>query len=119
MSPRFAFQRLEVYGVAKAIAQLTIDNRRLWAELPGAVGERLSHAMVALMAEIAAGAAQTARNEQRRCYQAARASANEAMSCIELAQLHGVVPAALGEALGTQLARIDQMLAGMVRRRAA
>ena len=44
MSPRFAFQRLEVYGVAKAIAQLTIDNRRRWAELPGELAERLSHA---------------------------------------------------------------------------
>src|SRR6185503_19706743 len=54
---RFAFQRLEVYGVAKAIAQLTIDNRRRWAELPGGVAERLSRATLALVAEIAAGAA--------------------------------------------------------------
>jgi len=119
MSPRFAFQRLEVYGVAKAIAQLTIDNRRRWAELPGELAERLSRATLALVAEIAAGAAQQARGEQRRHYQAARASANEAMSCVEVAQLHGVVPAELGEQLATQLARVDSMLVGMVRRRSA
>ena len=117
MSPRFAFQRLEVYGVAKAIAQLTIENRRRWAELPGGVAERLSRATLALVAEIAAGAAQASRAEQRRHYQMARGSANEAMSCVEVAQLHGVVPEQLKEALATQLARVDAMLTGMVRRR--
>ena len=39
MAQRFAFQRLEVYQVGKAVAQLTIENRRLWADLPGAVGD--------------------------------------------------------------------------------
>ena len=117
MSPRFAFQRLEVYGVAKAVAQLTIDNRRRWADLPGELAERLSRATLAVVAEIAAGAAQLARAEQRRHYQAARASANEAMSCVEVAQLHGVVPGELKDQLATQLARIDAMLMGMVRRR--
>jgi four helix bundle protein len=117
MSPRFAFQRLEVYGVAKAIAQLTIDNRRRWADLPGDLAERLSRATLALVAEIAAGAAQVSRAEQRRHYQTARGSANEAMSCVEVAQLHGVVPDELKQALSTQLARVDTMLTGMVRRR--
>ena len=117
MSPKFAFQRLEVYGVAKAVAQLTIDKRRRWADLPGELAERLSRATLALVAEIAAGAAQLSRAEQRRHYQAARASANEAMSCVEVAQLHGVVPAELKDQLATQLARIDAMLMGMVRRR--
>jgi four helix bundle protein len=119
MSPKFAFQRLEVYGVAKAVAQLTIDNRRRWADLPGELAERLSRATLAVVAEIAAGAAQLARGEQRRHYQAARGSANEAMSCVEVAQLHGVVPAELGAQLATQLARVDAMLTGMVRRRIA
>src|SRR4051794_12844809 len=119
MSPRFAFQRLEVYGVAKAIAQLTIDNRRRWADVPGGLAERLSGATLALVAEIAAGAAQTSRAEQRRRYQMARGSANEAMSCVEVAQLHGVVPDALQLALTTQLARVDTMLSGMVRRRSS
>ena len=114
---RFAFQRLEVYGVAKAVAQLTIDNRRRWADLPGELAERLSRATLAVVAEIAAGAAHTSRAEQRRHYQLARGSANEAMSCVEVAQLHGVVPEALGDALATQLARVDAMLTGMVRRR--
>lgn len=119
MAQRFAFQRLEVYQVGKAVAQLTIDHRRLWADLPGEVADRLSRAMVNLVAEIAAGAAQSGRGDQRRHYQAARASANEAASCIEVAQLHGVVPPELSDALETQLARIDSMLAGMVRRRTA
>ena len=117
MSPRFAFQRLEVYGVAKAIAQLTIENRRRWADLPGELSERLSRATLAVVAEIAAGSAQSSRPEQRRHFQAARASANEVMSCVEVAQLHGVVPAELRATLATQLARVDTMLAGMVRRR--
>jgi four helix bundle protein len=117
MSPRFAFQRLEVYGVAKAVAQLTIDNRRRWADLPGELAERLSRATLAVVAEIAAGAAQQSRGEQRRHYQAARASANEAMSCVEVAQLHGVVPGELREQLAGQLARVDGMLTGMVKRR--
>ncbi len=117
MSPKFAFQRLEVYGVAKAVAQLTIDHRRRWADLPGALAERLSRATLALVAEIAAGAAQASRPEQRRHYQAARSSANEAMSCVEVAQLHGVVPPELSAVLATQLARVDLMLTGMVRRR--
>ena len=117
MSPKFAFQRLEVYGVAKAVAQLTIDNRRRWAELPGELADRLARATLSVVAEIAAGAAMLGRSEQRRHYQAARASANEAMSCVEVAQLHGVVPAELGEQLATQLARVDSMLVGMVRRR--
>ncbi|HWE27329.1 MAG TPA: four helix bundle protein [Polyangia bacterium] len=114
---RFAFQRLEVYGVAKAVAQLTIDNRRRWADLPGELADRLSRATLAVVAEIAAGAAQLSRAEQRRHYQAARGSANEAMSCVEVAQLHGVVPDDLQHALATQLARVDGMLTGMVRRR--
>jgi four helix bundle protein len=117
MSPRFAFQRLEVYGVAKAITQLTIDNRRRWAELPGQLAERLSRATLAVVAEVAAGAAQASRVEQRRHYQSARGSANEAMSCVEVAQLHGVVPQELAATLATQLARVDTMLTGMVRRR--
>src|SRR5262245_42013749 len=119
MAPRFAFQRLEVYGVAKAITQLTIDNRRRWADLPGALAERLSRATLALVAEIAAGSAQSSRAEQRRHYQAARASANEAMSCVEVAALHGAVPEPLQKTLATQLERVDQMLAGMVRRRSS
>ena len=117
MSPRFAFQRLEVYGVAKAIAQLTIDNRRRWADLPGDLADRLSRATLAMVAEIAAGSAHVARAEQRRHYQAARGSANEAMGCVEVAQLHGVVPEELKRTLATQLARVDTMLSGMVRRR--
>ncbi len=117
MSPRFAFQRLEVYGVAKAIAQLTIDNRRRWADLPGDLAERLSRATLAMVAEIAAGSAQQSRVEQRRHYQTARGSANEAMSCVEVAQLHGVVPEELKQTLASQLARVDAMLTGMVRRR--
>ena len=116
---KFAFQRLEVYGVAKAIAQLTIDNRRRWADLPGELADRLSRAALALVAEIAAGSAQTSRAEQRRHYQAARGSANEVMSCVEVAQLHGAVPEELRETLATQLARVDTMLAGMVRRRSS
>lgn len=116
---RFAFQRLEVYGVAKAIAQLTIDNRRRWTDLPGELSDRLSRAALALVAEIAAGSAHTSRAEQRRHYQTARASASELMSCVEVAQLHGAVPAGLREALGTQLARVDAMLTGMVRRRSS
>lgn len=116
-APRFAFHRLEVYGVAKAVAQLMIEHRRRWADLPGELADRLSRATLALVAEIAAGAAQSARAEQRRNFQAARASANELMSCIEVAQLHGVVPAELQGTLAAQLARIDQMLMGMVRRR--
>ena len=117
MAARFAFQRLEVYGVAKAIAQLTIENRRRWADLPGDLADRLSRATLAVVAEIAAGAAQLSRAEQRRHYQIARGSANEAMSCVEVAQLHGVVPEPLQQALTTQLARVDTMLTGMVRRR--
>lgn len=117
MSPRFAFQRLEVYGVAKAVAQLTIDNRRRWGDLPGELADRLARATLAMVAEIAAGAAQVSRAEQRRHYQIARGSANEVMSCLEVAQLHGVLPAELREQLATQLARVDAMLTGMVRRR--
>jgi four helix bundle protein len=117
MSPRFAFQRLEVYGVAKAVAQLTIDNRRRWGDLPGALAERLSRATLAVVAEIAAGAAQASRPEQRRHFQSARSSANEAMSCVEVALLYGAVPPELQDALTTQLARVDTMLSGMVRRR--
>lgn len=116
---KFAFQRLEVYGVAKAIAQLTIDNRRRWADLPGELAERLSRATLALVAEIAAGSAHHSRAEQRRHYQAARGSANEVMSCIEIADLHGAVPETLAITLATQLERVDQMLAGMVRRRSS
>ena len=44
--------------MAKAVAQLTIDNRRRWADLPGELAERLSRATLAVVAEIAAGAAQ-------------------------------------------------------------
>jgi four helix bundle protein len=117
MLPRFAFQRLEVYGVAKAIAQLTIENRRRWADVPGDLADRLSRATLAVVAEIAAGAAQTSRAEQRRRYQMARGSANEAMIFVEVAQLHRVVPGELQQALTTQLARVVPMLTGMVRRR--
>lgn len=117
MSPKFAFQRLEVYGVAKAVAQLTIDNRGLWVDVPGDLGERLSRGTLAMLAEIASGAAQSVRAEQRRHYQAARGHANEVMSCVEVAQLHGAVPEELRATLATQLARVDHMLNGMIKRR--
>ncbi len=117
-APRFSFQRLEVYQVAKAVAQLTIDNRQVFADLPGALHDRLSKAMLDVVAEIAAGAGQTSRGEQRRHYQQASASASEVMSCVELAQLYGTVPTELSDALAAQLGRINAMLAGMVRRRA-
>ena len=116
-APKFAFQRLEVYGVAKAVAQLTVEHRRRWADVPGELAERLARATLSTLVAIAAGAATTARAEQRRQFQLARASANEAMSCIEMAQLHDVVPDELYAMLATQLARVDQMLTGMVRRR--
>ncbi len=70
-----------------------------------------------MVAEIAAGAAQSSRVEQRRHFQSARSSANEAMSCVEVALLYEAVPPELREALTTQLARVDTMLSGMVRRR--
>jgi four helix bundle protein len=114
---RFAFQRLEVYGVAKAVAQLTIENRGCWVDVPGELAERLARATLSTLVAIAAGAATTVRSEQRRQFQLARASANEAMSCVEVAQLHDVVPDELYAMLATQLARVDRMLAGMVRRR--
>ena len=41
------------------------------------------------------------------------------MSCVEVAQLHGAVPEELAQALATQLARVDTMLTGMVRRRSS
>jgi hypothetical protein len=115
---RFAFQQLEVYQVAKAVTQLTIDHRRLWSNLPGGVAERLATATTNLLTEIAAGAAQGQRVDQRKCFQAARSHCSEAMSCIEVAQLHGVLPSDLRASLSAQLARVDGMLAGMVRRRA-
>jgi four helix bundle protein len=114
---KFAFQRLEVYQVAKAVAQLTIDHRQVWAELPGDVGARLARATVGVLSEIAAGAAHSGKAEQRRFFQAARAAANEAMSYIEVALLHGALTLELREALTQQLVRVDAMLAGMVRRR--
>lgn len=114
---KFAFQRLEVYEVAKAVAQLIIEQRHVWAELPGEIGERISRATVNVLAEIAAGAAHTQKSEQKRHFQLARAAANEAMSCIELALLYGSVPNELREMLTAQLARVDTMLTGMVRRR--
>ena len=117
MSPKFAFQRLEVYGVAKAVTQLTIDNRARWADVPGELSDRLSRATLAMLAEIASGAAQTVRAEQKRHYQAARGHANEAMSCVEVAQLHGAVPEELKGTLATQLGRVDTMLNGMIKRR--
>lgn len=117
MAHRFAFQHLEVYQVSKAVAQLEIGNRSRWAELPGDVGSRLSRALMRLTAEIASGASESVRAEQRRRYQAARVAANEAMSCIEMVQLHGVLPSELRDALSSQLARVDHMLGGMVRRR--
>ena len=116
---RFAFQRLEVYQVAKAVAQLTIDHRRVFADVPGEIGERLARATVAVLAEIAAGAVHTSKSDQRRCYQAARAAANEAVSYVEVAQLHGVIAGELREMITGQLVRVDTMLAGMIRRRTA
>src|SRR5262249_44273697 len=98
---------------------LTIDNRHVWAELPGDLGDRLARATVAILAEIAGGAVHGTRAEQRRHYQSARAAANEAMSYIEVAQLHGAMPSEPRRALTAQLARVDTMLAGMVRRRSA
>jgi four helix bundle protein len=118
-APRFSFQRLEVYQVAKAVAQLMIENRAAFVDLPGALHDRVSKAMLDVLAEIAAGAGQTSRAEQRRHYQQASASASEVMSCVELAQLYGTVATELSDALGTQLARINTMLVGMVRRRAS
>jgi len=114
---RFAFQRLEVYEVAKAVAQLIIEQRHVWAELPGELGERISKATVNVLAEIAAGAAHTQKAEQRRHFQLARAAANEAMSCVELALLYGSMPGELREMLTSQLARVDSMLIGMIKRR--
>jgi four helix bundle protein len=119
MPPRFSFQRLEVYQVAKAVAQLLIENRHVFLDLPGDLHARLSRAMLDVVAEVAAGSGQSQRAEQRRHYQQACASASEVMSCVELAELHGTVPRELSDALGFQLARINQMLAGMVRRRTA
>lgn len=118
LQQRFAFQQLEVYQVAKAITQLTIDHRRLWADLPGGMSEKLARATTGLLTQIAAGGAHSMRSEQRKHFQAARASASEAMSCLEVAQLHGVLPAELRTSLAQQLARVDSMLAGMIRRRA-
>lgn len=117
LKQRFAFQQLEVYQIAKAVTQLTIDHRRLWANLPGGMAERLATAMTNLLTEIAAGAAQAQRTDQRMYFQAARSKCSEAMSCIEVAQLHGVLPADLRASMSGQLARVDAMLAGMVRRR--
>jgi four helix bundle protein len=119
MAHRFSFQRLEVYQVAKAVAQLLIENRHVFLDLPGDLHARLSKAMLDVLAEVAAGSGQSARVEQRRHYQQACASASEVMSCIELAELHGTVPRELQENLSSQLARINQMLSGMVRRRTA
>jgi four helix bundle protein len=119
MPPRFSFQRLEVYGVAKAVAQLLIDNRRMFADLPGELHDRLSRAILDVVAEIAAGSGSQSRAEQRRHYQQACASVSEVMSCVELAELHGTVSKELHDNLGFQLGRINQMLTGMVRRRTA
>jgi four helix bundle protein len=119
MPPRFSFQRLEVYQVAKAVAQLLIENRHVFADLPGDLHARLSKAMLDVLAEVAAGSGQSSRSEQRRHYQQACASASEVMSCVELAELHGTVPRELHDNLSSQLARINQMLSGMVRRRMA
>jgi four helix bundle protein len=116
---RFAFQRLEVYQVAKAVAQLTIEHRAVWSDVPGELGERLARATVSVLAEIAAGAVQASRGEQRRCYLAARAATNEAMSYVEVAQMHGAIEGALREMITAQLVRVDTMLAGMIRRRTA
>lgn len=117
VSQQFAFQRLEVYQVAKAVAQMTIENRRHWSALPGELAERLARAVNGLLAEIASGAAMTDAAEQRRHFQVARSRANEAMSCIELARMYGVVPTELRHAIAQQLARVDGMLNGMIRRR--
>jgi four helix bundle protein len=119
MAQRFSFQRLEVYQVAKAVAQLLIENRQSFQEIPGDLHARLSKAMLDVLAEIAAGSGLSARAEQRRHYQQACASASEIMSCIELAELHGTVSPELHDHLGSQLARINTMLTGMVRRRTA
>ncbi|HEX4457662.1 MAG TPA: four helix bundle protein [Polyangia bacterium] len=116
---RFAFQQLEVYQVAKAVAQLTIDQRRLWANVGGGMPERLATAMTNLLTEIAAGAAQVQRGDQRRYFQAARSYCSEAMSCIEVAHLHAVLPSELRASLTIQLTRVDAMLNGMIRRRAS
>jgi four helix bundle protein len=114
---RFAFQRLEVYQVAKAVAQLTIEHRGQFADVPGQIGERLARATVAVLAEIASGAVQASKGDQRRCYLAARAAANEAMSYVEVAQLHGMISDGLRGIITAQLVRVDAMLAGMIRRR--
>lgn len=119
MPPRFSFQRLEVYQVAKAVAQLLIENRHGFLDLPGELHARMSKAMLDVLAEIAAGSGQCTRAEQRRHYQQACGSVNEVMSCIEVAELHGAVKGELRDGLSFQLSRINQMLSGMVRRRAA
>ncbi len=119
MPPRFSFQRLEVYQVAKAVAQLLIENRFVFIDLPGELHPRLSRAMLDVLAQIAAGSGQSQRAEQRRHYQQACSSASEVMSCVELADLHGSMPSELLDHLSSQLGRINQMLSGMVRRRTA
>ena len=105
--------------MAKAVAQLLIENRHGFLDLPGELHPRMSKAMLDVLAEIAAGSGQGSRAEQRRHYQQACASVNEVMSCIEVAELHGAVKSELRDDLGFQLARINQMLTGMVRRRTA
>jgi four helix bundle protein len=119
LKQRFAFQQLEVYQVAKAVAQLTIEHRRLWANVPGGMPERMATAMTSLLTEIAAGAAQAQRGDQRRYFQAARSYCSEAMSCVEVAHLHKALPSELRTSLTAQLTRVDTMLAGMIRRRAS
>src|SRR4051794_19090197 len=90
---RFGYQRLEVFQVAKEALKVGIQHRTCWKGLPGELGPQLERAMLSVVNNIVEGAGRVSAADQRRHYQIARGSANEAAGCIEMASLYGAIPA--------------------------
>ena len=114
MQHHFSFQRLEVYQVARQAVGIVIGRRSLWKGLPGEIGPQLERASVSIVNNIVEGAGRVSAADQRRHYQIARGSANEAAGCVDLAQLYGVDGSTCDEVLGL-LSRVVQMLTVMAR----
>ena len=114
---QLAFQRLDVYRVAKEALAIVVERKAQFRGLGGELGPQMQRAMVGVLLNIAEGAGRWSAADQRRHYQIACGSATEVAACLDVAELHGVDEAVV-DAVRSRVHRVVPMLLALIRARA-
>lgn len=115
---RFQHERLDVYGVAVEFLGIAHRVARRLPKTKGQTGDQLQRASESICLRIAEGAALEVRGaEQRRHFQAARASAHECAAILDVAMVRGVLSEDQRDQARLLLDRIVGMLSRLAPRR--